>query len=55
MNKKKRLQWHPEDKDEINHRIIFDVTDDSDYKIVKLGPRPDFYDLENLEEAEQRI
>lgn len=50
-----RLKLNPRDNDEINHRIIFDITNDSNYKIIKLGNRPDFYDLENLEEAEQRI
>jgi len=50
-----RLKLNPEEKDEINHRIIFDITNDSNYKIVKLGNRPDFYNLENLEEAKQRI
>lgn len=49
-----RLKLNPEDKDEINHRIIFDI-DENKFKIVKLGTRPEFYDLENLEEAKQRI
>ena len=50
-----RLKLNPENREEINHRIIFDINNDSDYKIVKIGNRPGFYDLENLEEAEQRI
>ena len=50
-----RLKLDPEETQEVNHRIIFDITDDNEYIIVKLGRRPAFYTLENLEEAKERI
>ena len=49
------LKLIPEHREEINHRIIFKITDDNNCKIVKIGNRPNFYNLENLEEAKKRI
>ena len=50
-----RLKIDPDQKDQINHRVIFDVTEGGEYKIIKLGRRPEFYDLENLVEAQKRM
>ena len=43
-----------EEGSNLNHRVLFKVIDNS-YLILKLGKRPDFYDLENLEEAKKRL
>lgn len=50
-----RLKIDLDQKDQIDHRVIFDITEGGEYKIIKLGRRPDFYDLENLEEAQKRM
>jgi mRNA-degrading endonuclease RelE of RelBE toxin-antitoxin system len=50
-----RLKLDPGDRKEINHRIIFDIVEKGEFKIVKLGRRPEFYSLENLEEAQKRL
>ncbi|QGA80926.1 type II toxin-antitoxin system RelE family toxin [Candidatus Nanohalobium constans] len=39
---------------ELNHRVIFDV-EGQNYVIYKVGPRPGFYQEENLREVEKRI
>lgn len=48
-----KLKINPEDKEEINHRLIFDVEKDS-YVVYKVGERPDFYDSDNLEGVNKR-
>lgn len=39
---------------DLNHRVLFKVID-GNYLILKVGKRPGFYDLENLEEAKKRL
>ena len=41
------------DSEEINHRIIFDVEEQS-YVIYKVGPRSGFYSSESLKEVKDR-
>lgn len=48
-----RIKIDPEESNEINHRIIFDV-EDQKYVIYKVGERPKFYSKENLEEVKDR-
>ena len=43
-----------EESSDLNHRVLFKVID-GNYLILKVGKRPDFYDLENLEEAKKRL
>lgn len=38
----------------LNHRVLFRVKDEK-FLILKVGKRPNFYDLENLEEARNRL
>ena len=40
--------------EELNHRVIFDIEDQS-YVIYKVGSRRGFYSEENLREVEDRI
>lgn len=49
-----RLKIDPDRKPEINHRILFKVVEDS-FLILKIGKRPEFYTLENLEKARKRL
>jgi mRNA-degrading endonuclease RelE of RelBE toxin-antitoxin system len=44
----------PDDNEEINHRVIFDVERDK-FMIYKVGPRDDFYRRENLGEVKDRM
>lgn len=48
-----RIKVDPEDKEGINHRIIFDVKDQK-YIIYKVGRRPGFYEKRNLKEIKDR-
>jgi mRNA-degrading endonuclease RelE of RelBE toxin-antitoxin system len=48
-----RLKIAPDDNDNLNHRIIFDIVE-SNYEIYKIGKRPGFYDKDNLKEIEKR-
>lgn len=50
-----KIKLKPGKIDEINHRIIFKIKNDNKYTIVKIGRRPSFYNLKNLEEAKKRI
>lgn len=43
-----------EEGSDLNHRVLFKVID-GNYLILKMGKRPGFYDLENLEEAKKRL
>lgn len=49
-----RLKLNPEEEPDINHRVIFDIAD-GNYEIILIDIRPDFYDIENLEKAKNRI
>lgn len=49
-----RIKIMPENVEELNHRVIFDIEGQS-YVIYKVGPRPGFYREENLREVENRI
>jgi mRNA-degrading endonuclease RelE of RelBE toxin-antitoxin system len=46
-----RIKIMPENGEELNHRVIFDIEDQS-YVIYKVGSRPGFYSEENLREVE---
>lgn len=39
---------------DLNHRVLFKIQDETFY-VLKVGRRPDFYHLENLAEARDRL
>lgn len=48
-----RIKIDP-DKPNINHRVLFKVREKS-YMVLKIGVRPEFYSLDNLKEAQNRL
>lgn len=48
-----RLKLDPEEKTEINHRVLFDVWEGKFY-ILKIGSRENFYSRDELKEARSR-